>query len=290
MQMFRHATLTLFLLLGIAIPSAQAQMQGAKASPAIADKDKVRADRWIEEHKAKLASLEAFVAEKDPAKILEARVGSITDLRRTMMQPHPLVDFRAHPEFQGCRTRLMTLRTELAKRGLYVGEWREWEFDGQTVGDEEAKFLLSFEDKFNGLRNSNGVSPQGDEKLTKMGDVLKRPEFESNPVLKAYKTDLGQYVLAGAVYRNALLRVKAVGNAFRSVKTDVDKNWAGCKGECVKRVHADAMRVVALVDQVKAAGLNLKDFKVKLDEREPLSEEWDLEKVKLEAGKIAKKK
>lgn len=88
------------------------------AGPAISEQDQPRADRWIEGHKTKLASLEAYVASKDAVTILEARIGSLNDLRCEMMQPHPNVDFRAHPEFEACRQRLMQLRTDLARRGL----------------------------------------------------------------------------------------------------------------------------------------------------------------------------
>lgn len=289
MKRFSLQFLGVLLCLSAAAPVAWAADTPATPPP-ISAKDQPRADQWIAGHKQKMAQLDAFVAEKDMTKILEARVGSLADLRRAMRNPHPNIDFRAHPEFAALDARLMQLRTDLAQRGLYVGEWREWAFDGQAAGEEEAKFLLSFEDKFNGLRGSNGVSPQGDEKLAKMREVLDRPEFASNPVLKVYKENLGKHVLAGAVFRNALLRVKAVGNNFRSLKNDVDKNWAGCKGGCADRVHQEAKNIMAYIDQVQAAGLDLKAYKVKLDEREPLSEEWDLAKVREEAVKLSKKK
>ncbi len=146
------------------------------------------------------------------------------------------------------------------------------------------------EDKVNGLRGSNSVSPEGDAKNAKLQEILNRSEFASNPVLKAYKDGIGQHIAFGIVYRNGLVRAKAIGNSFRSLKTDVDKNWGGCKGECVKRVHAEATKIGGWIDQVQGAGLDLKAHKVKLDEREPLSEEWDLEKVRSEAVKLSKKK
>lgn len=272
----------------VALPVAQAQTPATP--PAISAKDQPRADRWIDGHSKKLAQLEAFIALTDPVKILDGQVGSIVDLRREMRNPHPNIDFRAHPDFAALDARLDKARTELARRGLYVGEWREWGFDGQTVGEEEAKFLLSVEDKVNGLRGSNSVSPEGDAKIAKLQEILNRPEFGSNPVLKAYKDGLGQHIMFGIVYRNGLVRVKAIGNSFRSLKNDVDKNWGGCKGGCVTRVHGDATNIITWVDQVKGAGLDLKAYKIKLDEREPLSEEWDLEKVRAEAVKISKKK
>jgi hypothetical protein len=260
------------------------------AAPAISAKDQPRADRWIAGHKQKLAAMEAFVAETDPAKILDAQVPSIVDLRREMRNPHPNIDFRAHPEFAACDTRLSTARTELARKGIYVGAWREWGFDGQTVGPTEAPFVQSVEDKINGLRGSNSVSPEKDDKISKLKDILARPEFASNPALMAYKTGLAQHIIEGIELRNALLRVKAIGNSFRSLKNDVDKNWSGCKGECVKRVHNEAQAIVTSIDQVKAAGHDLTKFQIKLDEREPLSESWDLVKVRAEAVKLSKKK
>lgn len=279
------ATIALSLLCG----TAYSQTPTASAYPAIAAKDAPRAEQWIQSHKNKLAQLDAYVALTSYEKILDGQVGSINDLRRELMAPHPNVDFRAHPEFEGLRVRLINLRRELSRKGRYVGEWKEWKFDGQTVGEEETKYISSFEDKFNGLHNSNGVSPQGDEKIAKMRDILARPEMASNPVLKAYKENYAQHVLFGAIYRDALLRVKAVGNAFRSVKNDVDKNWKNCRGECVKRVHGEGKHVVDFIDQVKAAGLDPKSYKIKLDEREPLSEEWTLDKVRAEAVKLSVK-
>ena len=203
------ATIALSLLCG----TAYSQTPTASAYPAIAAKDAPRAEQWIQSHKNKLAQLDAYVALTSYEKILDGQVGSINDLRRELMAPHPNVDFRAHPEFEGLRVRLINLRRELSRKGRYVGEWKEWKFDGQTVGEEETKYISSFEDKFNGLHNSNGVSPQGDEKIAKMRDILARPEMASNPVLKAYKENYAQHVLFGAIYRDALLRVKAVGNA-----------------------------------------------------------------------------
>ncbi len=288
MRLVRLCLTTAISTFVLALPVAHAETPATP--PPIGAKDQPRADRWIDGHKQKLAQLEAFVALTDPAKILAGQVGSIVDLRRDMRNPHPNVDFRAHPEFAACDARLAAARTELAKRGLYVGQWREWDFDGQKVGEEEAKFLLSLEDKVNGLRGSNSVSPEGDAKIAKLQEILNRPEFASNAVLKAYKDGLGQHIAFGIVYRNGLVRVRAIGNSFRSLKTDVDKNWGGCKGECVKRVHSEATNIVAWIDQVKAAGLDLKAYKIKLDEREPLSEEWDLEKVRSEAVKLSKKK
>lgn len=288
MPRIRLCFATAVALFAAALPFAHAQTPASP--PPIDAKDQPRADRWIDGHKQKLAKIEAFLALTDTAQILGGQVPSIVDLRREMRNPHPNIDFRAHPEFAGCDTRLATARTELARRGIYVGQWREWSFDGQTVGEEEAKFLLSVEDKVNGLRGSNSVSPEGDAKIAKLREILERPEFGTNPVLKAYKEGLGQHILVGIVYRNGLVRIKAIGNSFRSLKNDVDKNWAGCKGECVKRVHAEATNIIGWIDQVKGAGLELKAHKVKLDEREPLSEEWDLEKVRSEAVKLSKKK
>jgi hypothetical protein len=55
-------------------------------------------------------------------------------------------------------------------------------------------------------------------------------------------------------------------------------------------VHNEAQAIVTSIDQVKAAGHDLTKFQIKLDEREPLSESWDLVKVRAEAVKLSKKK
>jgi hypothetical protein len=281
--------LALLAVLSLA-PLVPARAVAQTAPPAIDAKDAVRAEQWIAGHKAKLARVEAYLAETSPEKILGAQqLPSLNDLRRDMRKPHPNIDFRAHAEYPALEARLLAARTGLARRGLYVGEWREWSFDGKQVGPEEEKFLLSFEDKFASLRGAIGVSTRDDETIAKMQAILARPEFTSNPVLASYKENLGKHLLDGVIYRTALLRVGATGNALRSLKNDVDKNGSNCRGECTKRVHEEAQKIVTMVDQIKAAGLDPKKFKIMLDEREPLSETWDLEAVRAWGVKTSKK-
>ena len=264
---------------------------GDREPQPISEKDMPRAERWIDDLKRKLAVFDAYVAEKDWDVIREARtIGGISDLKRDMRDPHPNIDFRLHPQFPELDKRLMQLRTELARRGRYVGEWKEWKYDGQTVAPEDEKFIQSVEGKANSLTHAGQTSPGNDELIAKLKEILARKEFTSNPVLKVYKDTLGQHVLYGVVFRDSLLRIRYLADTYRSLQEELGRgNWKNCAAQCKKRIHDIASEVVSNIDKVKAAGRDLKDHKYKVDKNEPLSEEWDLIRVRAEAVKISKK-
>jgi hypothetical protein len=250
-------------------------------------------DRNIEETRAKIQAWETYLAAvaASPRKVLE-RVGtppSYDDLRRWTFTP-PWPEMKSHPQYGPVSEQIKALRSRVARIGLYVGEWRTWEYDGKTVSAEQLKYISSIEDKFNGMRGSSGVSEKTDQNLKFVGDVFKRPEMDKDPVLQYFRDEIAKPQWEGVRWRHAVVKINYLEGAQKSLRDDFDRSWKNCAKPCKERIWGETKRLVTYIDEVKAAGFVLKDHTIMSDPREPLSATWNLEQLKAELGKILKAK
>jgi hypothetical protein len=262
----------------------------AQADP----KKMAHAERNIEETRAKVQKWETYIAavKADPRKVLE-RIGmppSYSDLRRwTITPPWPEL-MTENPQFIEVVSQIRALRSPVARLGLEVGPWRMWEYDGKQVSAEQLKYITSIEDKFNGMRGSNGISEKTDKNLKFVADVLKRPEISKDPVLSYFRDEVARPQWEGLSWHHAVVKIKYLEGAQKSLRDDFSRSWKNCAKPCKERIWGDTKRLLIYIDEVKSAGFVLKDHTIMSDPREPLSARWNLEQLKAELGKILKAK
>lgn len=231
------------------------------------------------------------LAKSDPWAVFEGYSGrSFADLRRETLQPFfPAV--KDHPEYAGLKQKLYAQRQALARKGVNLDRWMMWDYDGQPVTDAHKKYFEAVEMNLNRISRSStgGASASEAEALHKLDEILKRPEFSSDPVLSYYKQHFVSDQLAGARWIHNLKKVGYIGSELRDLRNRLKNMVKGSQTQ-LKAIKEQASRIIKLVDEVKAAGLKLTDFSVKLDERDPLSEEWNLEKTRAELVKVTQMK
>ncbi|PIQ23404.1 hypothetical protein COW36_15800 [bacterium (Candidatus Blackallbacteria) CG17_big_fil_post_rev_8_21_14_2_50_48_46] len=292
---FQFALFTCLMTGSLAAP-ALAQFQLPIKLPANSPQDTRKMasmDRNIQETRDKLQKWDDYLTAvaAQPRKVLE-RVGnppSYDDLRRWTFTP-PWPEMKAHPQYAEVSQKIRDLRPRVARLGLYVGEWKRWEYDGQQVGEAQLKFISSIEDKFNSMRSSSGVSDKLEKNLKFVADTLKRPEMESDPVLKVFRDQVAKPQLEGLVWHNAVVKIHYLEGAQKSLRDDFARSWKNCAKPCKERIWGETKRLVQYIDEVKAAGFDLKAHQIMSDPREPLSPTWNLEQLKAELSKILKAK
>lgn len=251
-------------------------------------------DQNIQQTQAKIQAWETWLAAvaASPRKALETggRPPSYADLVRWSFTP-PWPDLRTHPQYAAVSQQIRDLRPRIAQVGMYVPEWHFWHFDGLQPNANQLKYVSSLEDKFNSIRSSTGVSDKVEEQLKFVAEVLQRPDMNSDPVLKQFKQGLAEPEFRGLRWRNAVIKINYLEGAQKSLRDDFARSWgAGCLQPCKSRLTGEAARLIALVDQIKAAGFDLNAQQIMSDPREPLSPSWNLTQLRAELVKLQTKK
>lgn len=247
-------------------------------------------DRNINETKAKIQQWNDWlgVVSTKPRHLLD-RNGlpqSYSDLVRWTFTP-PWPEMRSHPEYAPVSKEIHALRTRIAQVGMYIPEWHYWQFDGLKPNEQQMKYISSLEDKFNSIRSSSGVSDTVEQNLKFVAEVIKRPEMESDSVLKHFRDQLVKPQLAGLIWRNAVIKINYLEGVQKSLRDDFKRSWGpGCLQPCKTRLNTEAARLVRYIDEVKAAGFDLNAHQIMSDPREPLSPMWTLTQLRAEMAKI----
>ncbi|PKL76671.1 MAG: hypothetical protein CVV27_09090 [Candidatus Melainabacteria bacterium HGW-Melainabacteria-1] len=237
------------------------------------------------------ASYDQKLADPNPWAVFEAYSGeTFSDQRRQLLQPF-FPGVLTHPDYAALKQKLFEQRKALARRGLNLEGWQMWQYDGQTVSEGHQKFFQAIEQQLNRVSRSKtgSASASEAEALKKIDEILKRPEFSSDPVLVHYKQQFVLDQLAGARLIHHLKQVRFVGSELRDLRNRIKNRTPGSQTQ-LKAIQEQAKRTIGIIDGIKAAGLKLADHSVVLDERDPLSETWNLDKVRSELVNIGKLK
>ena len=251
----------------IPTPNIPIQIPGSPPPglPTIDPKMQVQVDNI----KQAMTALEERFADKDP---LKASNGTMMDIRQDLIIEGDKI--KLHPEYEALKKRAFELRAALARRGGDVGNWEYWQYDGQKVTDNEKKFITAVENEFAELSPTHNARPEErTESLKKLESIFARSDFESNPVLKYYKDNVGDDRLFGSKWFDAMAKVWHVQVNFRFARDSA-------KEKNIKSAGERAAEAIKFIDEIRAAGIILKDIKVKMDENDPLTEEMDLVKVR----------
>lgn len=297
-QIIKLSLFTFLLSSSLGAQTAQAQFQLPiklpGGTPAVDNRQQIQFDRNIQETQAKIQKWDEWLKSvaTSPRRVLEtnSKPGGYDDLVRWTFTP-PWPGLKDHAQYPAVCSEIKALRTRIAKVGVYIPEWRYWQYDGLQPNDNQLKYIQSIEDKFNSMRGSTGISDKVEEQLKFVTDVVKRPEMESDPVLKHFRDELVKPQLAGLTWRNAVIKINYLEGAQKSLRDDFARSWgSGCLQPCKSRLTGEAAKLISYIDQVKGAGFDLNAHQIMSDPREPLSPSWTLTQLRAELGKLQSKK
>ena len=262
----------------IPTPNIPIQIPGNNTPPVLATPDPQMQVK-IDNIKQAMKGLEDILADKDPRKAVEAGGSYLLSIKQDLVIEGDSI--KLHPEYESLKKKTYELRTALARRGGNIGEWEYWKYDGQNVTDNEKKFITAVEQQLYTLDPARSTSQQQarEEALKKLGEILARNDFQTNPVLKYYKDNIADDCLFGVTWANAMGKVQEIQWAYKHAR-DLTKE------KNIKFAGEKAAETIKYIDEIRAAGIILKDIKVKMDENDPLTEEQDLIKVREACMKI----
>lgn len=201
------------------------------------------------------------------------------------------VNWEGDSRFEGYRAKARELREKSAQRGLYLGEWWRWQNDGYQVSEADKKFIDGVDQRLRFFREmqreGSGYRQETESKIQEVEKILARPEFSQSEALKGFKAFI-QPQLQGARFLNQEHRLLFVQSEVIDIRNRVKNMTAGSKVQ-LDQIKQKANKVLAVIKELNQHGYKLNEHKILLDPRDPLSEEWDLQKAQAEMLALSKR-
>jgi len=248
----------------------------AFAEPRLTDITSVQvsAGNWVDNTKNKLDNLEAQLNGNDAKSIYENT--GFTALRESILSPKSIVDFSSNPDYTSLKVKLLELRQKFDRMGAFTGNWKDWAYDGQTLTDNDLKLINTVENDLKDIRSATRPADSVDIKIKKVFDLITGPEFSATPALTYYKETVGVDLIKGVMYKNAVNKMAKLSGEYRGLVGRI-------KARSMKPSNSDkeyALKLVREIDEIQMAGIDLKTFKIKLNEKSTVSPEFTLEEIR----------
>lgn len=236
-----------------------------------------------------LTHWEQKLANPDPLAVFKSYNDmTLDDVRRKVLQPF-FPEVKQHPQYQALRTRLFTLRTQVAKRGVNPYRWQDWEFDGQQPTPDLSKYFEGIEMRLNkfyaNLGPTNGYNPKIMADMAELNGILAKPEFSSNAVLKVYKESYVADQLTGIKTMLQYKRVGYVQSQYIDIQNRLKNMTKGSQVQ-LQQIKEFSKQAMGVLDEFKANGGQMGQAKISLNPRDPLAGELTLEQVRVALQKI----
>jgi hypothetical protein len=224
----------------------------------------VRVAKSVTEVNESLDKIDSALAQKDT----KAADGAVHDLSYAVFS---LGFGTLDPALQ---KRIVDTRMKAARAGCRVVSFEVWGFDGKTYQGRQKLFVETAEDKAcnvdRDLQNSQADMAARD--LVKLREVLAKPEFQSDPVLKDYLERFAAPQMASLLSRLAIMRSGNMEYEYAWIQEAIAKND-------VTSVNVHAPNFKNFYYSLRNDGFDTSTLRISKNYKDPLAESVSLDEA-----------